>query len=160
MAGPDFLLDAGTSGFITSLFNLMTTELNALGNGAIATSSVGGSSGVFSQTNFVNAQKVFVIFTAGGAFTPTAGGCLSGWWDMSDDGGTHFEKTVAATAMPRPPDFYIPLFASAYASGDRSWSPVARAPWPSCKIVVQNNSGVALSASGHTLQAACVAEKY
>lgn len=158
----NFLDAAGTNGFLTSLFNLMTTELNTLGIGATATSSVGGTSGVFTQTNFANAQKTFVVFTSGGAFTPTAGSgaVLAGWWLMSDDGGTHFEKTVASTALPRPPDFYIPLFASAYASGDRAWSPVTRAPWPSCKIFVLNSAGVALPASGNTLQAATVAEQY
>ena len=46
----DFLLDPGTNGYITSLFNLVTTELNTLGIASATTSSVGGSSGVFSQS--------------------------------------------------------------------------------------------------------------
>lgn len=156
----DFLLDAGTNGFIATPFNLFSTELNTLTNGSTATSSVGGTSGVYSQTNFANAQKTLVYFQAGGAFTPTAGGCLAGWWLYSDDGGTHFEKTVSSTALPRAPDFLIPLFASAYASGDRAWGYVSRAPWPSCKVYVQNNAGASLPSSGNLILAAPVAEKY
>lgn len=156
----DFLLDPGTSGFIATPFNLYSTELNALGSGSTATSSVGGTSGVYTQTNFANAQKCFVFFESGGAFTPTAGGNLTGWWILSDNGGTNFEFTVANTAMPRAPDFVIPLYASAYAAGGRSWSQVVRAPWPSCKIYIQNNSGAALPATGNLILAAPVAERY
>ena len=70
----DFLLDAGTRGFKATPFNLLSTELNTLGNGSAATSSVGGTSGVYSQTNWVNCPFGSVYFTGGGAFTPSAGG--------------------------------------------------------------------------------------
>lgn len=156
----DFLLDPGTNGFIATPFNLLSTELNALASASTATSSVGGSSGVFTQTNFANAQKCFVFFESGGAFTPTAAGNLAIWWLQSDNGGTNFEFTVSNTALPRAPDAIIPLYASAYASGGRSWSPICRAPWPSCKIYVQNNAGVALPATGNLILAAPVAERY
>lgn len=157
----DFILDPGTNGFIATPFNLMTTELNALASGSVATSSVGGTSGVFTQTNFANAQKCFITFKAGGAFTPTAGGNITGWWLMSPDGGTTFEIALGSNlALPRPPDFIIPLFASAYASGNLSFSSVIRAPWSSCKAFIQNNSGVALAATGNVIQAAPVAERY
>lgn len=156
----DFLLDPGTNGFIAVPFNLLSTELNSLATGTGVTSSVGGASGVFGQTNFANAQKCYVFFESGGSFTPTAGANIAGWWLLSDDGGTHFEKTVANTSLPRPPDFVIPLYASAYASGDRSWSQVIRAPWPSCKIFAINNAGVALPSTGNLILAAPVAERY
>lgn len=156
----DFLLDPATNGFIVSPFNLMSTELNGLSSANSAVSTAGGSSGVFTQTNFANAQKCFVFFEAGGTFTPTAGGNIAGWWLMSEDGGSHFEKTVTNTSLPRPPDFMIPLFASAYALGDRSWSAVCRAPWPSCEVFVVNNAGVALPATGNLILAAPVAERY
>lgn len=155
----DFLLDPGTSGFIATPFNLQSTELNALTNGSSATSSVGGTSGVYTPSNFANAQWWLPIFIAGGAFTPTAGGAISGWFLYSDD-TTHFEKAVSNTALPRPPDFVIPLFASAYASADRAFGPIARAPWPNCKILLINNAGATLPATGNLVMAGPVAERY
>lgn len=164
MAGPDFLLDAGTNGFIISPFNLMSTELNSLGGNSTvsntATSTAGGASGVFAQSNFGNAQKVLIWFIAGGAITPVAGGNITGWWLSSNNGGTNFEKTVTSTALPRAPDFIIPLYNSAYASGDMSFASVCRAPWPSCKVFIQNNSGNNMPASGNLIIAGPVAEKY
>lgn len=157
----NFLEAVGTSGFIATPFNLQTTELNALGSGANVVSSVGGTAGVFTQTNFASAIWGAVHFKAGGAFTPTAGGYLAGWFLYSPDGGSTFEKVVAATDVPRPPDFIIPLFASAYASGDIAQSSgIVRLPWWSTKVYVGNRSGVALSASGHVIQCGPVAVQY
>lgn len=157
----NFLEAAGTNGFIATPFNLMTTELNALGNGANVVSSVGGTSGVFTQTNFANAIWGEVQFLAGGAFTPTAGGYLAGWFLLSPDGGSTFEKVVAATDMPRPPDFVIPLFASAYALNDISMaSGLVRLPFWSTKLYIGNRSGAALSASGHVIKCGPVAIQY
>jgi hypothetical protein len=90
-----------------------------------------------------------------------AGGYLAGWWILSDDGGTHFEKTVSNTDMPRSPDFIIPLFNSAYASGDRAWAQgLVKAPFASCKTFIVNHAGVALSANNHLIQACPVAIQY
>lgn len=162
MAGPtkDFLLDPGTSGFIATPFNLMTTELNALANTNSALSSVGGTSGVFSQTNFVNGILYEVYFVAGGTISSiSAGGCLSGWWCKSTDGGTTFEKTVSNTAFPRPPDLLIPLDAS-YSSSDIRFGIIASAPWPACKLFVINNSGQSLASTGNKIIAAPVGWGY
>lgn len=157
----NFLEAAGANGFIATPFNLMTTELNALGSGANAVSSVGGTSGVFTQASFASAPWCEVHFKAGGAFTPTAGGFLAGWWLYSPDGGSTFEKVVAATDIPRAPDFVIPLFASAYASGDIAQAlGLVRVPFWSTKLYIGNRSGVALSASGHVIQAGPVTLQY
>lgn len=157
----NFLEAAGTNGFIATPFNLMTTELNTLGNGANAVSSVGGTSGVFTQTNFADGIWGEIHFKAGGAFTPTAGGYLAGWFLYSPDGGTTFEKVVAATDLPRPPDFIIPLFASAYALSDiQQASGIVRLPWWSTKVYIGNRSGVSLPASGNVIQAGPVAVQY
>lgn len=157
----DFLLDPGTSGFKATPFNLMSTELNALSNGSSATSSVGGSSGVFTQTNFSNCIWGEVALTAGGAFTPTAGGYLAGWFLLSPDGGSSFEKVVSNTDLPRAPDFVIPLFASAYANTEISMaSGIIRLPWWSTKLFVVNHCGAALSASGHLIKCGPVAIQY
>lgn len=145
----DFLQDVGTNGFIATPFNLSSTELNALANGNTVASSVGGTSGVFSQTNTVSALLGAAWFIAGGAFTPSAGGFISVWFLRSTDGGTTFEKIVANTALPRAPDIIIPLFNSAYAVNDVAWSqdPEVRLPFESFKVLVQNNSGVTLPAT-------------
>lgn len=155
----DFLLDAGTNGFIVSPFSLETTELNGLASAAVAVSSVGGSSGVFSQASFGNAIWGSVWFKSGGSFTPSAGGNLAGWWLKSPDGGTTFEKSTAAP--PRTPDFIIPLNASAYSSGDLVFSSsLVRLPAPSCKVMIQNNAGVALPSTGNVVTAGPIAMRY
>lgn len=156
----NFLEAAGTNGFITTPFNLMTTELNTLANGSNAISSVGGTSGVFSQSNFASAIWGDIHLKAGGAFTPTAGGYFAGWFLYSPDGGTTFEKVVAATDLPRPADFIIPVFASAYASTDISSSNIVRLPWWSTKVYIANHSGVSLPASGNVIQCGPVAVQY
>ena len=154
----NFLEAVGTNGFITAPFNLMTTELNSLANATNAVSSVAGP---FTQSNFSSAIWCSVHFKSGGAFTPSAGGYLAGWWLFSPDGGSTFEKVVSATDQPRTPDFVIPLFASAYASSDLAQAyGIIRCPSWSAKVYIANHSGVALPSSGNVIQAGPVAIQY
>jgi hypothetical protein len=131
----NFLNAPGTNGFIVTPFSLMgTTDLASLASATGITSTAT----VLTQTTFANAVWCKVFFTSGGAFTPTAGGYFAGWWLESENGGTNFERSsvVAATDMPRPPDFVIPLFAIAYASGDRQWaSGLVKTPFGSAKTM-------------------------
>jgi hypothetical protein len=158
-----FLNDPGTSGFIATPFNLLSTELSALASGAACVSSVGGASGVFNQMNFASAIWGKIYLTAGGAFTPAIGGTLSGWWLESPDGGTTFETEVATpsttvAALSRSPDFIISLDNAAYATGNiRFASSFVKLPWASCKVLLQNNSGVALPATGNLIKVGPVA---
>lgn len=148
------------TGFLTNPFNLMTTELNALGSGANVVSSVGGTSGVFTQTNFASGIFGMVHFKAGGAFTPVVGGYIAGWFLFSPDGSA-FERVTAAVDLPRPPDFIIPFPNSATANNDLfQASGLVRLPWWSTKLYVGNRCGVALSASGHVIQCTPVATQY
>jgi hypothetical protein len=158
----NFLLAPGTNGFIATPFNLLSTELNAIINNNSVISSIGGSSGIFSQTNTVDAPQGSIWFSAGGAFTPSAGGHLDGWFLRSSDGGTTFEKNVSNTAPPRPPDFVIPLFNSAYASGELAWSSggVVLLPWESFKVLLFNASGATLPATGNIIKLGPVALQY
>jgi hypothetical protein len=159
----NFLDAAGTNGFIATPVTLMTTELNTLATATNVVSSVGGTSGVFTQASWGSAIWGQVGFVAGGVMSgsPTAGGYLAGWFLYSPDGGTTFEKVVAATDLPRPPDFIIPLFASAYASGDLSpASGIVRLPWWSTKLYIGNRSGVSLNASGNIIKVGPVAVQY
>jgi hypothetical protein len=150
----------GTNGFLQAPFNLMSTELNTLSNGSSAVSSVGGTSGKFTQTNWSSGIWGVIHFVSGGAFTPTAGGYLAGWFLYSPDGGSTFEKTVSNTDMPRSPDFTIPLFASAYATSDIAQSPLIRIPWWSHEVFVLNHSGAALPSGGNLIKGASVAIQY
>ena len=163
----DFLYAAGTHGFIATPFDLLSTELNSIGaNGGAVVSSVGGSSGVFSQTNTVQALSGAVWFASGGAFTPTAGGYLAGWFLRSPDGGTTFEATTTASATQAPvarsPDFVIPLFPVAYASGQVAWAQGGEIALPpeSFKVVLWNMSGATIPSSGNTLALGPIAVQY
>jgi hypothetical protein len=158
-AASNFQDQAGTNGFLVSPVTLQSTELNALTSGSAIISSVGGSSGVYSQSNTSNAIFGSVFFSSGGAFTPTAGGFLAGWFLLSSDGGTTFE-TVTATpsttvmALPRPPDFVIPFSAAAYASGNLAWASgrIVQLPFESFKVEIHNLSGVSLPATGNLVK--------
>jgi hypothetical protein len=160
----NFLLATGTNGFIVTPFDLQSTELNAITTGNTSLSSVGGASGVYSQSDTGHAPQGSIWFSSGGAFTPSAGGHLDGWFMRSSDGGTTFEKIVTNTNPPRAPDFVIPLYggATAYASGELAFvaGVVVMLPWESFKILVQNNSGVTLPASGNHLKLGPVALQY
>ncbi len=164
----DFLLDAGTNGFKATPFNLLSTELNALTAGSAATSSVGGSSGVFGQTNWVNCPFGSIYFTSGGSFTPSAGDFLSGWFLLSTDGGTTFETAVSTpstsvSALSRAPDFVIPLDNAAFASGNIRWCQgrFVQMPWESCKVLLQSNlASVTLPATGNLIKLGPVAIQY
>lgn len=141
----------GTNGFLITPFNIMAgADLNNLTSGA----NVSSSATALTQASFANAIWCKIIFQSAGAFTPSAGGYLAGWFAFSDDNGSTFEKVVAATDLPRTPDFIIRLFASAYASGDRSPADgLTLVPWNTTKAYIGNRSGVNLSANNHLIKA-------
>jgi hypothetical protein len=166
----NFLEAPGTNGFISAPINLLSSEINTLGGGAAAVSSVGGTSGVFNQTSFGNANWLSLYFTAGGAFTPVVGQCLYGWFLLSPDGGSNFETQVATPsttvlALSRNADFIISFDNAAYATSNIRWCQgrFIKAPWESCKVLLQNIGGsspVALPASGNLIKAGGVAIQY
>lgn len=151
-SGPYFFAQGGHRAMETPISIIGVSELNALANGNTVTGSAGGSGGIFSATQIKNLAAGEVFLTCAGSFTPTAGGCISGWFLRSSDGGTTFEKTTSNTALARPPDFIIPLNAVATVSGDVYFA-AGEIRLPSCpfKVYVQNNAGVSLGASNHTM---------
>jgi hypothetical protein len=158
----NFLQAAGSHGFIVTPVTVMTTELNTLANNTNAISSVGGTSGVFTQTNFGNAIWAEIEFIAGGAMSgsPAAGGYLAGWWLFSEAGAT-FEKVLAGSDLPRSPDFTLPLLATAYAASDiTKASGLCRLPAYDAKLYIANHSGVSLNASGNIIKVGPVATQY
>lgn len=149
-----FLHDPGTSGFTVTpfaLFDNTDAAFDALTNGSTVTSSHGGTSGKFDQTNFSNCQWGLIWFIVGDvAWTPTSGGVISGWWIHSSDGGSTFENTDTNTAIPRSPDFYFPLTAAALTAGDLIYAVgggpngAVELPWDTVKVYIQNNSGATM----------------
>ena len=139
----------GTNGFIVTPYNVLTTELDSLANGSTALSSIGGTSGVFSQTNTGSAIWGHVSFYPGGAMTPTTSGYIAGWWITKDD-DSNFQRTASNVDQARSADFIIPLLASAYAAGELA-GVLARLPAPLHKVFLRNVSGVTLPSSGNKL---------
>ena len=128
---------------------IISSELTGLVNGATVTSAATyTSTGSFSQALW---SDIFVHW--GGSITPSVGGYVAGWFLRSPDGGGSFETTAATLALPRSPDFIIPLSTLAYASSGVAFgSGIARLPFSPCKIYIQNNSGATFpsSASAYT----------
>ena len=145
----------GTNGFITTPFAVLTGELNSLANGNTALSSVGGTSGVFTQSDTASGVWGQVSFYAGGAVTPSSGGYLAGWWVTKDD-NSGYQLTVSNADQARAPDFRIPLLNTAYASGNLS-GVLVRLPAPDFKVLLRNVSGVALPSSGNKIMVGPVA---
>lgn len=161
----NFLEASGTNGFIATPFNLMSSEMNGLTNAGTTLSSAGGSSGVFSQTNYGSAIwcEVYWVTPATARRRWRPSGYISGWFLFSPDGGSTFEKYVSGTAPPRTPDFIIPLlYIAAYGtSAVAQASGLVRVPWWSHKVAIQNNSGATFSAQNDNLiKAAPVAVQY
>lgn len=163
----NFLEAAGTNGFIATPFNLLSTELNALGTGLSATSTVGGTSGVFNQVNNANGIWGSLYFVSGGTFTPAVGAFLAGWFLRSPDGGSTFETATATAsttvqALSRSPDFTIPLDNAVFNSGNIRWcqGSFVMLPWESYSVILQNMSGGALPTSGNLIKVGPTAIAY
>jgi hypothetical protein len=156
----DQLWDAGTNGFITSPFNLLTTELNTLANGASVTSSVGGSSGKFAQSNYGSALQGYATFKFGGSYTPNVGDHLDVWFVRSVDNSV-FETTFSNTDMARAPDAQFTFNNAAYSSGNTvlSNAPVTVFPGPHFVYAVSHMTAASLPSSGNVIQFAPCAVK-
>lgn len=161
VAATPFLWQPGTSnsGLSTVPLTLMTTELNAAASGSVAVSSVGGSSGVFSNSNtgqVIWSPMVLTLGSTSAAFQ--TGGNLSCWFLQSLD-GTTFESIAAAP--PRAPDVVFPLPASVLAGSTMFLSQgLVRLPALKFKVLCQNNSGQTLNAAGNTVVLAPTAVQY
>lgn len=145
---------AGTNGFTTAPFSVLTTELNALASAGVATSSVNGTSGVFSQTTTGNSTFGRCWITLGAALggAAAAGANFSIWFLTSTDGGTTFESQTVSPP-PRSPDIIIPVGANAYGANAVLMSPPRQNLWAeSVKIILQNNTGQAMGASGNVMK--------
>ena len=158
----NFLWYAGTgnSGLLATAFNLQSTELNTLTTGSIAVSSVGGTSGVFSQVSTGQAiwGEIFLTLGAIGSAL-SAGANMAGWWVQSYDGGTTFEQSAVVEA--RSPDFIVPLPATTIgAASIYKAAGLVRLPALQFKVMLQNNTGQSLAATANTVKLAPIAAQY
>lgn len=152
----------GTNGRLTTALSLFTTELNTKADLNTTVSSVNGSSGVFTQTNYGSAIWCYIVFIAGGTFTPsTVPADIRGWFLKTDD-GTNYETLITANAdLPRAPDWIIPMDNAAFASTNRkSASGPVLVPFLDHKALCRTNLGVSLPASGNIIKAVPVAWQY
>ena len=153
----NFLYGAGTSnnGLLTSVLTLLTTELNSLASAALIISSVVGTSGLFTNSNTGQGIYADLFFNLGAVTAMTAGGNLAVWFLTSPDGST-FESTTVVP--PRAPDAIVPLDAT---TGSKVYA-AKRVILPALnfKVLVQNNSGQAFTASANTLKAAIYSVQY
>ena len=156
---------SSNSGQLISPLSLLSTEAGwngtALAIGGYLQSSVGGTSGIFTNANTGQAIIGDLYFETAAAITPTVGGALSIWWDKADASG-NFEPCGATLA--RPPDAVIPLAAAALSTNTPYYSVgvhSARIPATTFKVCLQNNSGVVLSsAAGNKLMLISPAANY
>lgn len=163
----NFLWAQGTNGLIASEFTLLgnTSELASLASGSLIVSSVSGTSGVFNNTNTGQAEfgEVFLVLGSIGS-SLSAGANITGWFLQSPDGGTTFESTTLQPA--RVPDFQIDLASATVASGQafraNGNGPGGAVELPALpfKVLVLNNTGQGLNASGNSLKCAPFAEQY
>jgi hypothetical protein len=164
----NFLQAPGMNGYITTPFDLVSSELDSLKNGAGATSSIGGRNGIFTREQTGNAIFAAIYFVSGGSFTPSvAAADFAGWFLASPDGGSTFETVVQTPnntnlALTRPPDFIIPLGVGTYAAGNQAWCSggIVQLPWGAFKLEVQQFSGVSLPPSGNLIKCAPVAVQH
>lgn len=156
----NFLYAAGTNGFTTTPFNYMTTELNSLASGNTAVSSVGGTSGVFTQSNTGGSIWAYISLLLGGAVTPVAPNYLCGQFILNAD-DTNYEK-ASSNAAPARADFIIPLLVVAYAANDLAAAAggLVRIPASAHKVLLWSQVGAALPASGNKLICGPVAIQY
>jgi hypothetical protein len=144
---------SSNSGLVVAAVSVMTTELDSLASAAVAGSTVNGTSGVFVNTFFGQAIWADLYFSVGSpALTGTlaVGANVCGWFLTSPDGGTTYEST--SVAPPRPPDFIIPMPAATSLAASSFFKTAGPVMLPSLdfKVLVQNNTGQALSTGGTT----------
>jgi hypothetical protein len=153
MTATPFLWNGGTNGFLATQV-LMTTELNALADSTSAVSSVNGTSGLFTQTNFGQGMLGIASFTFGGAFTPAAGGYCNCYFLGSLDGGSTLEAAIANNDIPRTPDFtFTPIGANAYSSGQKIFANTNKILIPAwaTKLLVMSHFLATLPATGNII---------
>lgn len=133
---------AGTNPAGTPL-SVHSTSLNSLANNAASAAS----SAIANQTN-LDIYGVFTLHLA--SLTPVAGGYITLYITAAADNSTYPAATAAA--LRNQPDKILWTFPLDTAAAAQDLvTPVLMLPPCSFKVVIDNQSGVALAASGNTL---------
>lgn len=136
---------AGTNPAGTPL-SVLTTGLNSLGNG----SASAASSAIDNSAN-LSLYGIFHLHLA--SLSPAAGGYVDLYILQSIDGGTTFPSATAGVLRNQPDKllYRFPLDTTATTAQDLYSMPILL-PFGQYKIVLDNNAGVALNASGNTVK--------
>jgi len=139
---------ASTEKFLLgSITTLMTTELDALSNNALAIGSAFDNTIGQTGDGYVLCDVELVTGTWGGA--PATSSALILWFIQSQD-GTNYEDGDASTTPAKIPDVIFPLRASTSAQ-----RVIRRAfvPWGKFKPLVKNDAtGQGMNATGNTIK--------
>jgi hypothetical protein len=136
----------GTSnnGFLALPVTLLSTEIVSLAANGVTQSSVGGSSGVFSNSNTLQAVWATCLFQEGnpGIVAPGAGANIAIWFAVTFDGATFEALAATSGSVARPPDAIFPLPAAATASPQlfNAAGGLVRLPPGKFKVYVANNT--------------------
>ncbi len=152
---PTNFLWAGAGSYLAGPTNWLTTELNAL---AVSSGNVltAASAAVQNTLSYIYAD---VEFVAGSTYTPTANGFLEVWFLISTNGGTNYEDGSATVAPGRFSDFQIPIRAGTTIT-PRAITRGILIPPSFYKVIVRNQTGATLPATGNLLRFAAYAEQY
>jgi hypothetical protein len=162
LAATQFLWGPGTSnnGLLATALTLLTTEMNSLATGNTALSSVGGSSGKFTNSNTAQGMIGRLFLTLGTIGTAlTAGAAASIWWIPSYD-GTHFETTVSNASQARSPDAVIALPSTTITAANIYASAPTFIEALEFYTFLQNNTGQTFASSANTLALAPFSMQY
>jgi len=127
-------------------FSALTTEIISLASGSTVSSSVGGSSGVFSSTQTGGYPECDISLSPVTGSNMTANSLWQGYFLRQVDGTTY--ETQAA-ALVRAPDFLLQMTAAT--SGMFTANDVQNLPAENFKVALTNSSGVSTSSSGSVL---------
>lgn len=135
---------------LTTIATLMTTELNALANNALAT-TVGGT-GVYS--NSLGYTKGRIQLTCAFGTNPSANTGFSVWFLVAID-GTNYEDGSASVTPGRAPDVIIGNVRAVTTTQILTQDCIIPANFGGVgfnTLILNNGTGQALGASGNTLK--------
>lgn len=144
------------SGYLGSVANWLTTELNSLASSTGNTlSTLGGA--------FDNSTNLYIYgdveFLAGGTLSPAAGAFVELWLLRSIDGGSAYEDGSATVAPARVADAIIPVRTGTTITPRAGLSGLIIPPG-FYKPILRNQCGVTLPASGNLIRFRQYTEEY
>lgn len=141
---------------VGSITTLLSTELNSLASAASVVSSVGGTSGVFSNIQagggvggFPQGILQLTLGSPGGTLTA---GTSAFVWFLLDIDGTNFEDGSSSVTPARAPDAILAVRNASGAQILTSGAVPLNIPPNTWKVLLQQSTGQTWAASGNTLK--------